>query len=249
MRASLSCAVALLLATATMQPARAFLFAPFRAMFEPAGAGANQLFTVENNTDQPATVQIRITTRAVDVDGDETNLDDEKDFVIYPPQLVLEPHQKRSVRVQWVGDPALKDEKAYRIVAEQLPVNLSREKPHTSTVRFLVSYRGALFVTPPGLANDVTVDFAGATRDAAGRKMLELLLHNRGKRHALLRALTLVVKDAQGHVVTLAGDHQLQGVIDETILAAHMRRFLVPWPAGLGEALTHVEVKFDTQAF
>src|SRR6266481_3531785 len=156
--------------------ADAFRFSPFRATFDPSGDGANQLFTVENNTDVPASGQIRVTTRDVDVDGGEKNAEDEKDFAIYPAQMVLEPHASRSVRVQWIGDPNLKEEKSYRIIAEQLPVNLDKEKPKTSTVKFLVSYRGALFVTPPGLSSNVTVDFSGIVSDAAGQKRLEIVL-------------------------------------------------------------------------
>ena len=75
--------------------------------------------------------------------------------------MILPPQSTRSVRVQWIGDPNLKEERAYRIIAEQLPVNLSKEKPKSSSVKILVSYHGALFVTPPGLSQNVTPDFFG----------------------------------------------------------------------------------------
>lgn len=234
---------------ATIQGAVAFKFSPFRAKFEPSGAAANQLFTVENNTDEPASVQIRITTREMDVDGGEKDADDEKDFMIYPAQLVLEPHTSRSVRVQWAGDPNLKEEKAFRIIAEQLPVNLSKEKPKSSSVRFLVSYHGALFVTPPGLAHNVTLDFAGTMHDTAGRKILEIVLHNRGTQHALLRNLKLDIKDDKGNTISLSGPDQLKGVTGETILEKHERRFLIPWPSALVEKPKHIDITFDKEAF
>jgi fimbrial chaperone protein len=249
MRALLFVAFILILGAATVDEAGAFLFSPFRAKFEPSGDGANQLFTVENNTDQPATVQIRITAREVNVEGGEQNIDDEKDFAIYPAQLVLEPHARRSVRVQWMGDPNLKEEKAFRIVAEQLPVNLDQEKPKTSAVRFLVSYRGALFVTPPGLASDVTLDFAGETHNSAGKKMLEIVLHNRGAQHALLRNLKLAIKDDKGNTVTLAGEDELKDVTGETILAGHRRELTMPWPQGLAGIPRHIDFTFDKGAF
>ncbi len=239
----------LALSTVFVQEAQAFRFSPFRVKFEPSGAGANQLFTVENNTDASASVQIRIMTREVDVDGGEKNADAEKDFTIYPAQMVLAPHASRSVRVQWVGDPHLKQEKAYRIIAEQLPVNLNKEKPKNSAVKFLVSYRGALFVTPPGLAQNVTLDFSGTTGDAAGKKMLEIVLHNRGTQHALLRNLKLTLKDNKDNTVSLSGENQLKGVTGEGILAGHRRQFMVLWPKELVGTLTHVDFTFDKQAF
>lgn len=241
--------VVLMLSVVVTQEAYALRFSPFRVKFEPSGAGANQLFTVENNTSAPASVQIRIVTREVDVDGGEKNADAEKDFTIYPAQMVLKPHAKRSVRVQWMGDPRLKEEKAYRIIAEQLPVNLDKQKPKTSAVKFLVTYRGALFVTPPGLAHNVTLDFTGTTQDATGRKMLEIVLHNRGTQHALLRNLKLDIKDDKGHSVSLAGEKQLKGVTGEGILAKHRRRFMIPRPTELTGKVKHIDFTFDKQAF
>lgn len=241
--------VALMVSVMVAQEAYALRFSPFRAKFEPSGAGANQLFTVENNTGAPAALQIRIVTREMDVDGGERNTDAETDFTIYPAQMVLEPHAKRSVRVQWMGDPGLKEEKAYRIIAEQLPVNLDKEKPKTSAVKFLVTYRGALFVTPPGLAQDVTLDFVGTTQDATGRKMLEIVLHNRGSQHALLRNLKLDIRDDKGNSVSLAGEDQLKGITGEGILAKHRRRFMIPRPEGLAGKVKQFDFTFDKQAF
>lgn len=248
MRAFLLFVFVLTFSVAAVHEASAFRFSPFRAKFEPSGDGANQLFTVENNTGEPASVQIRITTRDVDVDGGEKNADAEKDFVIYPAQMVLKPHASRSVRVQWVGAPNLKEEKAYRIIAEQLPVNLDKKKPKTSTVKFLVSYRGALFVTPPGLAHNVTLDFSGTTQDATGKKVLEIVLHNRGTQHALLRNLKLDIKDDKNNTISLSGD-QLKGITGEGILAKHRRRFMIPRPEGLSGKVKHIDFTFDKQAF
>jgi fimbrial chaperone protein len=249
MRNILFFAFVLLLSVVIVNEANAFRFSPFRAKFEPSGDGANQLFTVENNTDEPASVQLRITAREIDVDGGEKNVDADKDFMIYPAQMVLEPHTSRSVRVQWAGDADLKEERAYRIVAEQLPVNLDKQKPKTSAVKFLVTYRGALFVTPPGLAQDVKVDFAGQITNASGKQMLEIVLHNRGTQHALLRNLKLNIKDNKGNTITLSGEDQLKGVTGEGILAGHRRQFLMPWPKDLNGKPTHIDFTYDKQAF
>ena len=229
--------------------ASALRFSPFRAKFEPAGAESNQLFQVENNTAAPTAVQIRIADRQVDVDGGETMRDNEKDFAVYPAQMILPPQSTRSVRVQWIGDPNLKDERAYRIIAEQLPVNLSKETPKSSSVKVLVSYHGALFVTPPGLSQNVTLDFFGVTQEPDQKRMLELVLHNRGTQHALLRDLKLTIKDDRGNVVALADETALKGMTGETILAKQRRRFLLRWPRTLHGTPKQVEFTFDKQAF
>lgn len=229
--------------------ASAFRFSPFRSKFEPAGSESNQLFMVENNTGVPVSVQIRIANRQINVDGGETIRDNEKDFAIFPAQMILQSHSSRSVRVQWIGDPNLKEEIAYRIIAEQLPVNLSQDKPKSSSVKFLVSYHGALFVTPPGLFQNVRLDFFGIPQDPEQKGMLELVLHNRGTQHALLRNLKLEIKDDAGNAVTLDDEKALKGLMNETILAKQRRRFLLPWPKALHGMPKQVEFTFDKQAF
>lgn len=240
--------LSMLCIAAVTDEVKAFEFSPFRVKFDPSGSGASQLFTVDNNTDQPAGVQISATTRDADENGVEKNTDAEKDFTIYPAQLVLKPHSQRSVRIQWLGDPNLKKEKAYRIIAEQLPVNLDKEKPKHSAVRFLVDYRAAAFVTPFGLAPDVVLESSRATT-VGGKKMLEILFNNRGTQHALLRNLTLDIKDNKGNAVTLSGDNELMHVTGEGILAGHKRRFLLPWPKALSGTPGSIAFTFDKQAF
>lgn len=229
--------------------ASAFRFSPFRSKFEPTGPESNQLFQVENNTGVPVSVQIRVADRKIDVDGRETLNDNEKDFVIFPAQMILPSHSVRAVRVQWIGDSSLKREMAYRIIAEQLPVDLSQGKPKSSSVNFLVSYHGALFVTPPGLSQDVAVDAFGITQDPHQKEMLELVLHNRGSQHVLLRNLKLDIRDEAGNVVTLSDAQALKGMTDETVLAGQRRRFLLPRPTELRANPTQVGFSFDKQAF
>ena len=128
-------------------------------------------------------------------------------------------------------------------------MNLSKEKPRTSSVKFLVSYHGALFVTPPGLSQNVRLDFFGVTREPDQKRMLELVMQNRGTQHALLRDLKLEIKDDKGKVVTLTGDKALKGMTGESVLAKHRRRFLLPWPGDLSGPPKQVEFTFDKKAF
>ena len=243
--------LSLLIVTALMAVsynAEAFRFSPFRAKLDPSGPGSSKLFDVENNSDEPASVEIRVTTRNVDVDGMEKNKDDEKNFSIYPAQMILQPREKKSVRIGWIGDASLKTEKAFRVIAEQLPVNLDKKKQGKNSVKILVTYHTALFVTPPEVSHEVVLDFLGATKSADGKKMGEIVLHNRGGQHALLRNLKLDLKDTKGNTVSLSGE-QLKRITGEGILAEKRRRFLLPWPKELSGDLKSMDFTFDKQAF
>ena len=128
-------------------------------------------------------------------------------------------------------------------------MNLSKERPKSSNVKLLVSYHGALFVTPSGLSQNVTLDFFGVSQDPEQKRMLELVLHNRGTQHALLRDLKLTIKDDRGNVVTLSDETALKGMIGETVLAKLRRRFLLRWPRNLHGTPKQAEFTFDKQAF
>jgi fimbrial chaperone protein len=104
-------------------------------------------------------------------------------------------------------------------------------------------------VTPPGLSHNVTLDFFGVTQEPEQRRMLEIVLHNRGTQHALLRDLKLSIKDDRGNVVPLTDQAALKGMTGETILAKQRRRFLLPWPRKLHGTPKQVEFTFDKQAF
>ncbi|MBD0866649.1 MAG: molecular chaperone, partial [Rhodobacteraceae bacterium] len=104
--------------------ALAFRFGPFIEYFAPYGPDSKKTYRAENESAAPMAVQISLKRRQMALDGSETLSDAEEDFVVFPPQFLLGPGQVRSIRVQWLGDPQPEVELAYRIIAEQLPVDL-----------------------------------------------------------------------------------------------------------------------------
>ena len=117
------------------EPASAFRFIPFIAEFEPSGSGANRTYTVENTSDNRIAVEISVYKRGMNLDGTDRLQDADDDFIVYPTQVVLEPNRKQAIRVQFIGEPAPDRELAYRIVAEQLPVELDIEPASRGRLR------------------------------------------------------------------------------------------------------------------
>lgn len=218
---AIACTVFLL----TASPAGALKISPFKASLPAENPSASEVFRVENNTDAPAAVQVSVMTWQLAEDGSETNSPAEDEFVVFPAQLVLKPHESRAVRVQYTGSlPAA--EKAYRLVAEQLPVDLADTPPAGSAVRFMLKFNAALYVTPPAAKPQVTV--VSAEPQANG--MLKLLLDNKGTAHAIINKPRLTVK-AKG-VDTILTDDALQSLAGENMHAGARRIFFVPLPAG-----------------
>ena len=227
----------------TIPAAHAFKLVPIRMEFEPAGRGANQAFRLENDSSNSVPVQISMLTRQMDLDGMETNAPAEDDFLVYPPQVLLKPKQVQTVRVKWLGNPKPQKELAYRILAEQLPVDLDKEKPSGSKINLLVRYLGAVYIVPKGAKADVVLESAVPKNNSESKRGIELVLHNQGTAHAILSDLRLKIQ-AGGKTIEL-GAEALPKMAGENLLAGQKRRFALPWPEGLPDEPLRVSFDFS----
>jgi fimbrial chaperone protein len=199
-------------------PAEALKISPFKMTVNP---GESQTFRVENNSAEPAAVQVSVTTWEVSPDGIETNHDAEEDFAIFPAQLVLQPHESRAVRIQYLGS-SQSIEKPYRLIAEQLPVNGLKGAPASgSAVRFLLKFKAALYVAEGKVREDIIVE--KAERLLSG---LRLTLLNKGTGHALIKKPILHLSCAEGRTQRLSSA-QLQEIEGENIHAGQRRDFFI----------------------
>lgn len=226
--------------------AEAFKFTPIEMVFEPAGRGATRTFQITNAHDQPIAVEIRLATREMTLSGEDRLSDAEDSFAVFPAQTIVLPGKSQTVRVQWLGDPAPGRELAFRLVAEQLPIELNRETSDGARLKLLVRYIASLYIVPKGVAPDVVLESALRATGADGKARLAVVLHNRGTAHSLLRGLTLTATGQApggGEVSIALTAAQLDGMIGQNLLAGHRRAFLLPWPATLAEG--PVAVSFD----
>jgi fimbrial chaperone protein len=217
---------------------------PFIAEFTPNGPGANQTFRLENETDQPIAVQVSMVHRQVDIDGKETLPEADDDFVVFPPQLVLAPRESRTVRVQWIGNPKPDRELPYRIIAEQLPVELE-QNTGGGRVRLLVRYEGSIYVVPSNVAPKPEIKSVERVKRPDGSAGMAVSVQNSGSAHALLNNLQLTLTGADGKAVQL-DTAQLEGMAGENVLPGATRKFVLAWPPGLKpDAAVKASISFD----
>jgi len=219
-----------------INPALAFQLRPMSQVLAPLGAEATQTYEVFNDQDQRIAIEISVLERQMNLNGDETYTSAEDDFLIYPAQIIVEPGATQVVQVRWLGDPEPEQELAFRLSAEQLPINLldpnqpAVEQP-TGDVQILLRYLGSLYVRPAGVHAAVHVESVMPHVDEQGNDGVMLVFTNTGTASAKLRDLRLTLT-SQGQSVTLSQE-QLAGMTDSTILPGHDRRYLLPWPAEL----------------
>ena len=211
--------------------ARAFKLVPITMEFEPAGRGASRVFHVENDSDEQVAIQVSILTRTMSLDGKEVNTPEEDDFIVYPTQILLKPRQVQAVRVKWVGNARPEREIAYRILAEQLPINLTKSEETGAEIKLVLRYLGSIYIVPKGSKPNIVIDSLIPQAVEKGERKLAITFHNRGAAHSVLRNLKLTLR-SEGKTVNLESE-QLEGVSGENILAGSKRRFLLPWPPEL----------------
>ena len=232
--AALPLAFAFLLAM--MQPAAALKISPFKGMIIPGATPQTQLFRLENNSAEEAAVQVSVLTWDIAPDGSEINHDAENDFSVFPAQLILKPHENRGVRVQWLGTGKPPLEKSYRVLAEQVPVQLKDALTNSTAVRFMLRFKAALYIAPETPVNDISVESIQSAPN--GQAMATIV--NKGTVHTLINKPTLHLMLANGHETVLSGA-ALKAMDGENIHAGAKRIFPVVMPATEQVTTSHLD--------
>jgi fimbrial chaperone protein len=201
-------------------PAGAFNFTPIDATLRPAGSGATQTFSVENPSPGPVAVEITMHTREMTPGGEDVLASAENLFTVYPSQLILQPGARQSIRVQWTGPAELEQERAFRLIAEELPIQLGEESEEGAGLDLLVRYVASIYVQPQGTEARLSIE-PEATEDG-----VVLVVRNQGTMRAVLRDEDYAIY-ADGEAIELDAA-QSEALSAVNVLAGHVRRLPIP---------------------
>jgi fimbrial chaperone protein len=199
----------------------AISFTPIEMDFAPTGRGSTQIFRLENTTPEPVAVEISMKSRLMKLNGEDDLQDAEDQFNVFPSQVVMQPGQVQSVRVQYIGPAALDRERAFRLIAEQLPIDVGQAPSNGGRMRLLVKYVASVYVLPSNLKAILSV----TKLEVVDGKWLAITMQNQGKTRKILKNISLDI----GSVGLSSLD--LKGLEGENILANTIREFRVPMPA------------------
>jgi len=231
--------------SATVLPAHAYRVEPMSLELESEGRGTQGSFRVINDGTEPVAIEVRLAARSIAEDGTESLSAVGDQFTLFPTQMILRPGQSQAVRVQWKGDANIAREQNFRIITEQLPVNLQRERVGNALIGMTLRYQGTLYVRPLRAKPAVTVDQARVEPAPGGGSQLALVLTNNGTRHAILGSNLEVQVRAGGQTATLAGE-TTGSLLGANMLAGSKRRFVVPLPAALPPGAATVTLNYET---
>lgn len=196
----------------------AFKFSPLSSTVNLSSGETRTIFTLENEGEQPVAVELSLAHRKAGRDGQETHQAVDSNILrVYPEQLIIPPREKRSIRVSWHGEtPA--QELPFRLIAEQLPINMPGESSGGTGIRMLMRYIAALYINPGNTTAEVHPEGVRLEGDD-----VVVTLVNKGTRHQILNKLEMTFVH-EGHEITLKDD-QLKGLIGENLLPNQPRDF------------------------
>lgn len=236
-------------ALALVPTARAsFDMSPIMATVEPTGSAATASFVVQNGSSTKVPVQISIVARDPAPDGTERyteTAEADDDWQIYPPQLVVGPGEKRTVRVTWMGNASPKKELAFRIIAEELPLNVDEPEKKLrvaeAKVQLSTKYVGSIYVAPKGVKPLLTY------RAARVGDHLVLDVENTGTAHQVLKSGKLKLANLGGPRTVEMFWKDLVPLYGANILPGKTRHFVLPWPGMLSAGPIKASLELDQE--
>lgn len=222
--------VALLVSVCTVF---AFQFSPLEQTFTPDGDGNMKTYTIINDSDDIIAISLSVFQRGQDEYGNEVRTNASSEFLVSPSKMYVRPQSTAIVKVQYRGNAVVPVEKAYRLIAEQIPYSQGKSESSQSMFNFLYVYATSLYVLPSDTVERVDISAIKARVDEEGNKVMDVTVFNRGNVHEILLDAELTVTDASGNKVVLTESEQLTGIDSMNILARKTVTKTIPWPEGL----------------
>lgn len=161
-------------------------------------------FTVSSEKkEKPAAIEVTACKREISENGEEILTDASNEFLIYPSQIILRENSTKSIRVMWKGEKdKLQQEKAYRIIATSLPVNVAQtdNDEHSGEIGINIAiatrYLNSLYVTPHKAKSDIKCTKVYIEENQENGKRMVIELTNFGNAHQYLADLSFTAENA-----------------------------------------------------
>lgn len=174
-------------------------------------------FLIQNDESSNIAIEFRVKARDMNTFGEEI-LTETKDISVFPPQLIVPPGEKRTIRVTYNLKDNISVEKSYRVYAEQLPLKVDQRSKEQAGIKVLMQYVAALYVSPQNSKSDLKLLKLEKDND-----FLVFEFENSGNKHQLINNPTVTIKGEKTKEELKTAD--LKGIAGENVLAGHKRIF------------------------
>jgi P pilus assembly chaperone PapD len=177
------------------------------------------IFTVHNPTKEPVAVNFEIL-RLLDTDNNKEKREKTDKVTYYPSQFVLGATESKKVRIRYMGSTLPDIEEVYRVIAQELDIDVSDKKDEESiskvkaSIKMRFSYAGLLFVHQPNAIENLKVD----SFEVSPNREITIHLNNSGTMSIVPNA------SHYNYIVKVNGkDYKL---LEEDLKGAEFRRVL-----------------------
>lgn len=171
---------------------QAFELRPMAATLLVSEGQLTQKFVVSNSGDKPIAVEMSAHQRILLENGAERLELDEDNILLFPNQLILKPGTQRTVKLQWLGELPENNELAYRVVAEQLPIELEK-KTAGIHLNILKKYLASLYIKPKNTTPKLKLYDLNIAPE-----LLNVTIKNEGSAHIVPLNAKLDLLDSEG---------------------------------------------------
>ena len=199
------------------------------------------VFLLENKSDDTVPIELTIVKRTLDYDGKETLSEiksNEYHFIVYPPMLTLQPHEKRNVKVVYQGPKNIEIEQTFRLFSSQLPLSNYQKEKDKNLLNILMRYGASLYVSPKDSEAKVVINevkgYTSTDKNKNTSKNLMIILENQGNVHKNLIRYNLKLTADDGTSVTIPWELLSKEINPPVnIFAKQKRRVLIHCPQEL----------------
>ncbi len=214
-----------------------FSFSPISIDLEIEGRNSIKYFTTRNSSEKKIAIKIEAFQRDMDLNGEDILNPAKDDFFIYPKHIILEPGESQRIRVQYRGEKNLTIEKAYRIIAEEVPV-VFKKSDSTGGLTILYRYVASVYILPVKKTTNIEI-----VKKSIYENRLDITLENSGTGHIILKDLTIIIRDELSEVRIPPED--LPGLNGSNILAGSKRDYSIKWPNSIDISSFSLKLNYE----
>lgn len=158
--------------------AQAARVAPMVVELDEYGQGAITRVEMTNNENRSLPLEARIFRGNVSEHGGLTLLPADEDFMVFPPQTVIQPLGQQVFRVQYLGGTPLSQSEVYYLSLKEIPIQLDES---ISRVQIIMNFNVLVNVVPEGAFADPVVDWV-KTSSGEEKHSIKVRIANDGTR-------------------------------------------------------------------
>lgn len=215
-----------------------FKLQPISMDFKDEGKDSIKYFTAKNTKTEQIALKIEIFSRDMDKNGNDKLVLNNEDFFIYPKQFIVKGNSEQRIRIKYQGDKIASNEKSYRIIVEQVPIDFDSESGKGG-INILYRYIGSIYIIPDKLSQDVKIIKSQKVEDK-----LVIEIENQGNSHVIMQNLHITLKSGPDTLILKPED--LQGLNETNILSGITREYVLDWPKSFLDSIITTSIEYET---